>query len=332
MSGQGQGRGTGQIHQAQQQLTLPAGYRMNEFWGFHRRDAQRLSECDLQDGDTIRMHKGLMWKGLPTLLTLELTPQCEEAAVVQARWRLPAGAGAIAGMDDVLAAMLRRMFGLSQDVGEFERRFGRHARLGPLLARQRGLHVPAACTPWEALSWAVTGQQISVAAAVSLRRRLIAAAGQPVALHDGHADAPQQLWCMPEAAQLAQLGEEDLRAAGFSRSKTHTLRLLAQAVQSGELPLDDWAALPELPVAEIRERLLALKGIGPWTVNYMLLRGYGHLDGPLHGDVAVRRALALLLKTDAMDAVQTELWLRDFAPWRALVAAHLWASLSSTAF
>lgn len=121
MSGQGQGpgqgRGTGQTYQTQQQLTLPAGYRMTEFWGFHRRDAQRLSECDLQDGGTIRMHKGLMWKGLPTLLTLELTPQCEEAAVVQARWRLPAGAGAITGMDDVLAAMLRRMFGLSQDVG-----------------------------------------------------------------------------------------------------------------------------------------------------------------------------------------------------------------------
>ena len=43
MSGQGQGRGrgTGQTYQAQQQLTLPAGYRMTEFWGFHRRDAQR---------------------------------------------------------------------------------------------------------------------------------------------------------------------------------------------------------------------------------------------------------------------------------------------------
>ena len=76
------GRRGGHSHGAEQQLTLPAGYRMNEFWGFHRRDAQRLSECDLQDGDTIRMHKGLMWKGRPTLLTLELTQQCEEAAVV----------------------------------------------------------------------------------------------------------------------------------------------------------------------------------------------------------------------------------------------------------
>ena len=90
--------------------------------------------------------------------------------------------------------------------------------------------------------------------------------------------------------------------------------------------------MPELPASEISRRLLALKGVGPWTVNYMLLRGYGHLDGPLHGDVAVRRALARLLETESVDAAQTELWLRDFAPWRALVAAHLWASLSSTAF
>jgi DNA-3-methyladenine glycosylase II len=123
------GRRAGQSHGAEQQLMLPAGYRMTEFWGFHRRDALRLSECDLQDGAITRMHKGLMWKGRPTLLTLELTQQCEGASVVQARWRLPADAGAITGMDDVLAAMLRRMFGLSQDVGEFERRFGRHARV-----------------------------------------------------------------------------------------------------------------------------------------------------------------------------------------------------------
>ncbi|CAB5704466.1 DNA-3-methyladenine glycosylase [Delftia tsuruhatensis] len=317
---------------AEQSLVLPVGYRMAEFWGFHRRDAQRLSECDVQDASGLRMHKGLMWRGQPTLLTLALVEQSGKGTLVQARWSLPDGAGQEQAIDEALAAMLGRMFGLSQDVERFERRFGRHAQLGPLLVRQHGLHVPAACTPWEALSWAVTGQQISVAAAVSLRRRLIAAAGRPVSLHDDHADAPQQLWCMPEAAQVAQLGEQDLRAAGFSQGKTQTLRLLAQAVQAGELPLDDWAAQPVVPAEKIAERLLAVKGIGPWTVNYTLLRGYGHLDGPLHGDVAVRRALARLLQVEAMDARQTELWLRDFAPWRALVAAHLWASLSSMAF
>lgn len=322
--------------QLEQTLALPAGYRMAEFWGFHRRDAQQVSEWDHEDGATTVLHKGLMWRGLPTQLTLVLTGLADGAATAQARWRLQGG-GALQpheaqAADAALATMLRRMFGMAQDVGEFERRFATHAHLGLLLARQRGLHVPAACTPWEALSWAVTGQQISVAAAVSLRRRLILAVDRSLALPVPQGQAPRRLWCTPEAAQVAVLDDAALRAAGFSQAKSQTLRRLAQAVQAGELPLDGWAALPAVPAEEISARLLAVKGIGPWTVNYTLLRGYGHLDGPLHGDVAVRRALARLLEVEAMDARQTELWLRDFAPWRALVAAHLWASLSSTAF
>ena len=322
--------------QVEQSLALPAGYRMAEFWGFHRRDAQQISEWDHEDGEATVLHKGLMWRGLPTQLALRL-PHPVDGGTVQARWQVlwPVQGGAALQAQDLqaaLSAMLRRMFGMAQDVGEFERRFATHAQLGPLLARQRGLHVPAACTPWEALSWAVTGQQISVAAAVSLRRRLILAVDRSLALPVPPGQAPRRLWCTPEAAQVAALDDAALRAAGFSQAKSQTLRLLAQAVQAGELPLDGWAAQAAVPAEEIAQRLLAIKGIGPWTVNYTLLRGYGHLDGPLHGDVAVRRALARLLAVEAMDARQTELWLRDFAPWRALVAAHLWASLSSTAF
>ncbi len=318
----------------EQSLALPAGYRMAEFWGFHRRDAQQVSECSHGDGDATVLHKGLVWRGLPALLTLRVPALAlADGSAVQACWRLQGGAALRPqALEADLAAMLRRMFGIAQDVGGLERRFAAHAQLGPLLARQRGLHVPAACTPWEALSWAVTGQQISVAAAVSLRRRLILAVDCSMALPGQGGQPPRRLWCTPEPAQVAALDVAALRAAGFSQAKAQTLRLLAQAVQAGELPLQEWAARPAVPAQEISERLLAVKGIGPWTVNYTLLRGYGHLDGPLHGDVAVRRALARLLQVQDMDAKQAERWLREFAPWRALVAAHLWASLSSTAF
>jgi DNA-3-methyladenine glycosylase II len=306
---------------------------MAEFWGFHRRDAQQVSECDLQDATGTTLHKGLTWAGRPTLLTLRL-PACSGSPVaVQALWRLPHGNLPPAqALQALLSGMLQRMFGLAQEVSRFERQFAGHVQLGPLLARQQGLHVPAACTPWEALSWAVTGQQISVAAAVSLRRRLTLAVDSGLDLPAEPGQPKRRLWCTPEAVQVAAMGEDALRDAGFSLAKARTLRLLAQAVQAGELPLDDWAARPELPAREIAEQLLSIKGIGPWTVNYTLLRGYGHLDGPLHGDVAVRRALARLLGQDSMDAAATERWLQDFAPWRALVAAHLWASLSSSAF
>jgi len=78
----------------------------------------------------------------------------------------------------------------------------------------------------------------------------------------------------------------------------------------------------------VRAGFRAIKGVGPWTVNYTLRRGFGHADGSLHGDVAVRNALQRLLSSaDKVSALQTEAWLRQFAPWRSLVAAHLWASL-----
>lgn len=94
-------------------------------------------------------------------------------------------------------------------------------------------------------------------------------------------------------------------------------------VASGELVLN--ISKEEPSIAQIRQQLLAVRGIGPWTVNYALLRGYGWLDGSLHGDAAVRRGLQMLLDHDGvMDENQTQKWLEGFAPWRALVAAHLW--------
>ncbi|MBV8045708.1 MAG: DNA-3-methyladenine glycosylase 2, partial [Paludibacterium sp.] len=70
------------------------------------------------------------------------------------------------------------------------------------------------------------------------------------------------------------------------------------------------------------------KGIGPWTVNYGLLRGYGYADCSLHGDVAIRSAVQLLRGDEARpDIPQTEQFLKQYSPHRTMAAAHLWASL-----
>ena len=231
------------------------------------------------------------------------------------------------------------MLGLTWPPSVLQQAHGRHAELGPLLDRQRGLHVPASPTPFEALSWAIMGQQISVAVAVSLRRKLIEAAGLPL-----HASTQQQvpeaahLRASPAAAQVLQLGEGALRDLGFSQAKARTLLCVARAVQEGLLPLDDWAQQSARglwngqTVEVVAQQLLAIKGIGPWTVNYCLLRGYGWPDGSLHGDVAVRRAIGLLTGTDKPDARAASDWLEQFKPWRALVAAHLWASLADKSY
>lgn len=284
-------------------IALPADFRATDILEFHRRDEQMLAERVAADV----LHKGLVWRGLPACLRVRFTPGCAEVA-------LAIDGAAEAGDADTLRRMAAHMLGLTQPVADFEGAYRDHPVLGPLIARHPGLRVPQSATPFEALSWAVTGQQISIRAALSLRRKLIQAAGLR------HSAG---LWCYPDAARVAGLDETTLRAAGFSQGKAQTLLALGTRVAQGELPLDHWLAT--LPVDDMCGRLLAIRGIGPWTVNYALLRGFAWLDGSLHGDVAVRRNLQALLGADEKpDETTARDWLAPFSPWRALVAAHLW--------
>lgn len=288
------------------QLKLPADFRANDVLDFHRRDSQMLAERV----GPVGFAKGLLWNGRPACLAIRFHPR---SASVELTLDEPSSVADTAR----LGQLARHMLGLNQPVDAFIAAHHDHPQLGPLLATHPGRRVPQTATPFEALTWAITGQQISLGAAVAARRKLIRLAGT------AQAGGP---WCYPDAPSLAARHVEELRQAGFSQGKAETLIALSRQVADGTLPLDDWLARPALPVDEIRERLLAIRGIGPWTVDYGLLRGFGWVNGSLHGDAAVRRKLQHLLgSTEAVGERQAAAWLSEFSPWRALVAAHLWA-------
>jgi len=288
-------------------IELPDAFRRDDFLDFHRRDALGVAEQVSHDA----LRKGLVWDRHPACLSIHFHAR-------QALVMLDVD-GAVEINLDALQSMARRMLGLTQAIDDFEQHYRGHPLLGALIANHPGLRVPLAATPFEALTWAITGQQISVSAALSVRRKFIQAAGLR------HASG---LWCYPDAHQLATLNEATLRQAGFSLTKARTLMALAQGIESGQLPLDSW--IETTPVDDIRAQLLQVRGIGPWTVNYALLRGFGYLDGSLHGDVAVRRKLKILLGSEKpISESSAQQWLTAFSPWRALVAAHLWAMPAS---
>lgn len=291
---------------AEYRLSLPAGYDQSAFVDFHGRDRQSVAER-IASG---RVGKGFVWRGRPALMEWFFTAH-------QARVRLALdGAGEIAPakLKAELKRLSRHALGLDQPVQTFNAAWCSHPKLGPLIARRPGLCIPQTLTPFEAIAWAIIGQQISVTAATAIRRRLI------LACEVKHSSG---LWCFPAPAHLLQADTEALMAAGLSRGKWRALVALAQWFEAGQLP-EVRTSEPE-SLEALGECLLALPGVGPWTVNYALLRGFGWLDASLHGDVAVRRNLARLLGRDDISQADTERWLRAFTPWRALVAAHLWA-------
>ena len=289
-------------------LPLPPDYPRDMFLAFHRRDAEEVAEKTVRGG----IAKGIVFQGAPACLTITFSKNtvrgvlhCDNASHAD-----PAQ----------LETSLSRMLGLDQPVTVFEAAYREHPAIGPLVCKRAGLRVSQTATPFEAICWAVIGQLVSVGAAISIRRRFIRA------VNIRHSSG---LYCFPDAKQVLALEEDALRSAGLSRTKASAIRNVGKAVVDGNLPLDSWPdALRDgtLTTQTIREALLAVRGIGPWTVSYVLLRGLGSLDGSLHGDVAVRRNLARLLGQDEKPTEkQTEEWLASFTPWRALVAAHIWA-------
>jgi AraC family transcriptional regulator, regulatory protein of adaptative response / DNA-3-methyladenine glycosylase II len=197
--------------------------------------------------------------------------------------------------------------------------------LGPLAAACPGRRVPGHVDGAELALRAVLGQQISVAAARRLGERLVAAYGKPLERPEG-----SLTHCFPTAETLAAA---DPAALPMPRARAAALTGLAAALASGELSLDPGA---ERDRAEAR--LLAMPGIGPWTVGYIRMRALSDPDAFLPSDVGVRDALGHLRAVPAgahgsgsasracsrREAAElAESW----RPWRSYAVQHLWAYL-----
>ncbi|MGH8852755.1 MAG: DNA-3-methyladenine glycosylase family protein [Telluria sp.] len=290
--------------QAHFTIALPAGYRTQDVRCFHGRDAEQLAEQVTPGG----LRKGVLLDGTPVLLEVAFGAAAARCTVDADGPLTPA---LLAGAREALLNIL----GLRIDPAAFADFARDDAALGPILARQPGLRIVQSATVFEALTWAIIGQQINLPFAISLRRSFIQLAGR------AHASG---LWCYPEAADVARLAPEALTSRKFSRSKAETLLRLAHLVVDGSVVLER-----ERPVAAVVQELLAVKGIGPWTVNYALLRGYGYPDCSLEGDVAIRTAFHRLLGgAERPDIPATQGLLARYAPHRTMAAAYLWASLN----
>lgn len=291
------------------ELPLPAFYRAGEVLAYHGRDA--ASRTERVEGR--RILKPLRLAGGPALIAIDLGAG-EIAALAAERPLDPVEA-------EAAAAIAERMLGLNADAAGLERIAESDPVTTRLIAARPGLRLPLTANGWEAMCWAVIGQQINLTFAAALRREMVDLAGAP------HGDTGWRLH--PGAAEVAALAPEALTARRFSRAKAAYLIGVARSVTEGALDLD---ALDGLPAAEVEGRLVALRGIGRWTARYVMLRGLGHGDVAPVGDSGLATALQRLHGLDARpDMAAQDALMQPFAPFRSLATAHLWASLAPAA-
>lgn len=263
-------------------------------------------------------------------LTCRLTPVTSPNA---APWRLQVAMKTApeGSMSESLKAQahtwVHQLLGLDQPVAAFETCLlqgpaGSLVQQLPYLWSASDLRLWLTPTPFWSGVRAILSQQISVKAANTVRARLI----------DTLASVSQEPPSR-SAATLLQVSRETLAQVGLSATKTNALYALAEARL-----LPDDQCRPSLSAEQahwLKAELIRLPGIGPWTADYSLVRGYGLADADLSGDQGVKVGLqawwSLTHKgtdgiADRQPATQKQAaqWLAQFEPYRTQAAAFLW--------
>ncbi len=179
---------------------------------------------------------------------------------------------------------------LAQDVPEFAFALKETGPL-PLRLRKDG---------FEALLQAIVSQQVSVAAARAIWKRL----------KDAKLTGPRKvMWAT----------EEELRSAGLSRQKVKYAKSLAES-------RIDYSALRVKPTSEIVSQLTQVSGIGVWTAEIYAMFSLGRADVFAPGDLALQESARVLFKLNQRPTEkQLRIMAEDWAPWRAVAARLLWA-------
>lgn len=186
--------------------------------------------------------------------------------------------------------------------------------LASLPAPQRpGLRLPGAMDGFETAARIVLGQQVTVAAARTLARRLVAEFGEPIV-----APFPELTHLFPDAATLAAAPAERIGRLGIVRQRVGALQALAREVTAGRIELR-----PAAPLQATLDALRALPGIGEWTVQLIAMRVLAWPDAFASSDIGVLNALGTRDIAGVM--AQAEAW----RPWRAYAVVRLWQTLES---
>ena len=234
------------------------------------------------------------------------------------------GARVTARVADRATEVAARMVGAQDDLRPFYASVEDDDQIAPIVGRFWGLGVPQAASPFEALVLSILGQQISNHVARILRNLLVETFGRSVDVNG------TRFSTFPSAEALAEAGPEALRGIKFSARKAEYICDIASTVSDGQLDLD---ALGALPGDEVVDRLVSIRGVGPWTANWLLIRAYGFPDGFPYGDLAVQRILGMLYNGGQRVTGQRALDLSQrWEPYRSYVTTYLFAAARAGVF
>jgi DNA-3-methyladenine glycosylase II len=215
---------------------------------------------------------------------------------------------------------VREWFDLDTDLAPFYQIAKQHEFLQSVVQPFYGLRILGIPNLFEALCWGIMGQQINLTFAYTLKRRFVEEFGTFISLDD------RKLWIFPSPDIIAKLSVETLMALQLTRKKSEYLIEVAARMTDGRLSKEGLLQAEDYRLAE--KELVKIRGIGPWTANYVLMRCLRDPSAFPVADVGLQNAVQRLLELDRKPTI-AELYdlSGDWKEWAAYVTFYLWRVL-----
>ena len=218
-------------------------------------------------------------------------------------------------------AFVLEWFDLERDLEVFYKKLSKHDLLSNFPKRYAGSRLIGIPNLFEAICWAIIGQQINLKFAYKLKRSLVEKYGEKLIINH------LNYYIFPSPEILAKADRTSLVELKFSRQKIDYLKNISHAFVKHEVSKP--ILLNCKNKAARIAKLTAIKGIGIWTANYVLMKSIRDMSCITYGDSGLNRALKIIFKVNKNPTKQeVDTIFKDFKNWESYLNFYLWKSLN----
>lgn len=219
-----------------------------------------------------------------------------------------------------VACYVSEWFDLDRDLRPFYTLAKKDPLLGPAVDAFYGLRIIGIPNLFEALCWGILGQQINLSFAYTLKRRLVEKYGRSF-IHDG-----VTYWLFPSPKDIASLSPSELESLRMTKRKSEYLIGVAELMVQGTLTKELLLNVGSHQQAE--KTLVKIRGIGPWTANYVLMRCLRYPCAFPIDDVGLHNAIKLRLGKELKPTKDEIMELAvNWTNWESYATFYLWRFL-----
>ncbi|CAG7627117.1 DNA-3-methyladenine glycosylase 2 [Paenibacillus allorhizosphaerae] len=298
-------------HQTELKLTLPQRFSFNENLRYLSRST---NEC------MFHIETGSIYKRIPAQPfspLVEISGEQEGAIVIRYLDKILPQPEEI---NDAVTRYVRDWFDLDTDLEPFYELAGSDPLLQKVVNEFYGLRIMGIPDLFEALCWGIIGQQINLAFAYTLKRRFVEAFGEQTEYNG------MKYWIFPEPHRIAERSVEDLTSLQMTTKKSEYIIGVAQLMAEGLLSKE--GLLQAGGLAAVEKQLVKIRGIGPWTANYVIMRCLRMPAAFPIDDVGLHNAIKHLLGLDQKPSIAHIRQLSSsWGDWKAYATFYLWRCL-----